>query len=895
VQRQGGEALVEESHVTISEFLVRLDGVSRGGDDYLARCPGHDDKRSSLSVCQKGGKVLIHCFAGCDTVHVLAALDLTLRDLFLGDDAEPPKDNVIPLGGRRKGGNSRIVAVYDYRDADGTLLFQAVRFSPKSFRRRRPNGKGGWIWKLEDATPRVLYRLPEIQGERRVVFGEGEKDVDNLWKLGIPATTNIGGAEAFAGHADDYMLQLVSAGITEVVVCPDNDAAGWKLMRAVAAAAHGYGLRVRWLALPGLGEKMDVSDWLDAGHTKDEFLALVEAAPVVTEAPALIAPATGSESPRHASGYVIDGGRICRERIVRGGTVIPEPLCNFTAEIAEELVLDDGSGEPKHAWIVEGALESGVRLPRVRVPAAKFSSLGWVLESWGARAIPAAGQGAKEHLRVAVQQLSRPRRRHLFTHTGWRQVEGRWAYLSATGAIGADDVEVELEGRLATYALPREPRDPAAGLRQSLALLGLGPLEVTWPLWGATFAATLGEWLPVTYSIWIEGQSNSLKTSTALVFLSHFGRFDDARTLPAAWVDTPAALEQKLFVIKDAPLLIDDFVRETEDADTKAIRALRSQGNRVSRSRMTRDLTRRPDCPPRGLLLATAEHRPHGVSLAARTLVIPFRPGMIARDRLTAAQKTAARLPHAMAGFLAWLAPQIDDGWRQHLREAFEDARARARREASLLRVPEVAGHLWVGIVEGLRYAEALGVLSPERHAQHREEAWTALLGARSSQDAEVESQRETRVFLEALWGALAAHQVTLLGRDDGGTGYAGRAVPVGWEDATHILLNWEAAYQLVARVCRDSGRPLRLQPQGLVRALRDDRLLVPGEGDNLRRRMRVAGQAQRVVCLLRETVAAFTEEPGWLGRAAPNPEPDWVTEGPADSQGSTGQEDIPF
>ena len=38
----------------------------------------------------------------------------------------------------------RIVATYDYTDADGKLLYQVVRYEPKDFRQRRPDGNGGW-------------------------------------------------------------------------------------------------------------------------------------------------------------------------------------------------------------------------------------------------------------------------------------------------------------------------------------------------------------------------------------------------------------------------------------------------------------------------------------------------------------------------------------------------------------------------------------------------------------------------------------------------------------------------------------------------------------------------------------------------------------------------------
>ncbi len=51
--------------------------------------------------------------------------------------------------GKRPEADNGIVAEYDYHDATGRLLFQVVRKVPKTFRQRKPDGNGGWIWKLE--------------------------------------------------------------------------------------------------------------------------------------------------------------------------------------------------------------------------------------------------------------------------------------------------------------------------------------------------------------------------------------------------------------------------------------------------------------------------------------------------------------------------------------------------------------------------------------------------------------------------------------------------------------------------------------------------------------------------------------------------------------------------
>jgi hypothetical protein len=91
----------------------------------------------------------------------------------------------------------RIVAVYDYTDENGELLFAKVRYQPKSFAVKRPDGHGGWIWGLGPDTRRVLYRLPRIvaAGPEDVIWiAEGEKDVHALEAAAQVATCNFDGA-----------------------------------------------------------------------------------------------------------------------------------------------------------------------------------------------------------------------------------------------------------------------------------------------------------------------------------------------------------------------------------------------------------------------------------------------------------------------------------------------------------------------------------------------------------------------------------------------------------------------------------------------------------------------------------------------------------------------------
>jgi hypothetical protein len=63
--------------------------IRLSGTGCLAQCPAHEDLSPSLSIREgHDGRVLVHCFGGCDTRDVLRALGLEFRDLF---PAPPPR------------------------------------------------------------------------------------------------------------------------------------------------------------------------------------------------------------------------------------------------------------------------------------------------------------------------------------------------------------------------------------------------------------------------------------------------------------------------------------------------------------------------------------------------------------------------------------------------------------------------------------------------------------------------------------------------------------------------------------------------------------------------------------------------------------------------------------
>lgn len=223
----------------------------------LTHCPLHPDRDPSLSVSQKGGVLLVKCHGGCAQGAVFRRVAELAQ---LRDSAAP-----------------EIVATYDYTDEQGQVLFQVVRFQPKDFRQRAPDGAGGWKWSL-DGVRRVLYRLPDLEQVRGtdapVYVCEGEKDADAIIRAGGCATSNPGGAGKWRSEYGEMLRDCA------VVVVQDRDGVGRLHAAAVAESLHGIARSIR---IVEAAQGKDASDHLAAGMILDELVP-VELAPPTSSA-----------------------------------------------------------------------------------------------------------------------------------------------------------------------------------------------------------------------------------------------------------------------------------------------------------------------------------------------------------------------------------------------------------------------------------------------------------------------------------------------------------------------------------------------------------------------------------------------------------------------------------
>jgi hypothetical protein len=232
---------------------------------------------------------------------------------------------------RSNGAGGNFAATYDYPG------FQKVRY-PKGhvprFRIRHRDGSG-WEWGAGGADTSVLYRKDEVDeaiaAGHTVLVVEGEKDVDRLWSIGIPATCNAhGAADPLKNQKPkwkpEHSEQLKGA---DIVVIPDHDNAGYAHADATCECSHGVCKTVRRLVLrdhwPNCPKGGDVSDYLDAGHTREQIDKLIEQAKTYASG-TTSSPTSGTTSKITATPHVnIKCFRAAFERFEAGRDIFASP------------------------------------------------------------------------------------------------------------------------------------------------------------------------------------------------------------------------------------------------------------------------------------------------------------------------------------------------------------------------------------------------------------------------------------------------------------------------------------------------------------------------------------------------------------------------------------------
>lgn len=750
---------------------------------------------------------------------------------------------------------------------------------------------------VPDVSPAVL-RDHVADPSLPLLVTEGVKKGDALASIDLAAVALVGvtgwrGRNAFGGKTALAAWQQIALNGRVAYLCFDSDVAANPAvdgqLRKLKAYLEYLGARVRIIYLPhGPGRrKVGVDDYLVhlTQHPDCPRVPVVDpntdpetqrqariAQPIVERKrkewlqDQLLALAEDSLRPLPASvNTANDPNAAGPYRINEHGTFWLKPvgddtqrvqLANFAARIEAQNNDDDGADE-RRTYDLQAILNG--RTSRFSVPASQFGGLNWVSQHLGAAAIVRPGQSIREHLRTAIQEFSGDVPTHIrYAHTGWREIDGAWYYLSASGAIGPNglvsDLAARLPSALTRYTLPTPPEgdDLARVVGQSLWRIDVAPDRITVPAAGMSYRAVLGE---VDLSGHLEGPSGAGKTALAALMQSDFGPGFDRHHLPGNWDSTGNALVRQAFLLKDALFVVDDFApngsrRRDDRLHDDAERLLRSAGNRAGRDRMNADGTLRAGTWPRALVLSSGEEVPRGRSLRARLCILEVGADDITMEHLLDCQRDAASgvYASAMAGFLRWLAPQYGT-IRAGLLTEVEELRAQAAGFGQHRRTPEITANLAIGWRYFLRFAVAVGALTVDEHDRWWARIWTALLATASRQPAHYDAADPARRYLELLAAAIAsgsAHVAAFNGQEPCtperwgwrqrmiGTGdyerseWQPQGQRVGWVDDTEsdLYLEPTTSYATAQRLAQTAGDGLSVGQHTLHRRLKDAGLL---------------------------------------------------------------------
>lgn len=567
-----------------------------------------------------------------------------------------------------------------------------------------------------------------------------------------------------------------------------------------------------------------------------------------------------------------------------------EKMCNFTAEIAEEIRFVDGISTSSVLKIIGERNKGGEsteleKLPSIEVSADAFMSMNWVLPNWGVKCVIMPLPGVKDDLRTEIQLKSKPKLTTVYKHLGWAQDEhGKTMYLHAGGGMRAkgndDTVNVMLPPELRLFNLCSDS-SPVEGVKAIIDVAtNLTKKEIMWPLVAGAIAPIFGS---VDFAVHLSGRTGTFKSEVMSLMQSFYGAKLDSRQLPGSWSSTCNALEAQAFFAKNAAFTIDDFIPtgssyQIRTYQANADRIIRSQGNQSGRARMTDTSSLQQTMYPRGIILSTGEDTPEGHSCRARMMILELSPGDIDTKILTIAQKLRPQFVAGVAGLIQDLAGN----------PGFKEVTTRAEELRKKLvgighsRTPSMLAKMVAVLEAFFAYAAKIKAISEKEKTALGKESYEAIITAGEKQQFYMEDSDPCEIFMQGLRTVLAnksGHLRTLNGGipdkaetlgwicenpEDDMPQYKTKNSPtIGWIswNKAEIYLEQNIGFAAIKKAC---GNEFSLTKQTLIKRLKDAGALARCDDARQRNTCRISAENHpRQVIVISTDFALNTQEVG--------------------------------
>lgn len=847
----------------VDDIIPYLEGVkASSGGNYTAKCPAHDDKNNSFSIGSDAeGFAICNCFAGCSQADIWDAIYKIIGK------PEADKPEKVKTNKRTK---NKVVAEYEYKDADGATVDVKRRYDNKAFSWKRGTAKRA------DVLP--LYNLEDILTAVDVFAVEGEKDVNTLKALGYPATSTKDG---FTSENMHYFEGK------NLFVIEDNDAPGRKTAKKAATLAKSSAAHVKIIDLaayfPALPVKGDISDFVEMKGSVEDLKTYI------TTLPEFIPDDNETEDEKHPHAAIYEN--IEHYFVNKKGQIVYTngdnslPVCYGSLAIIEEIRKNDGEGSALF-FKVQGVTEGGRVLPSVLVKASELSGFNWLPDAYGSEIVTAPAQSAKQKLAAAVLMTGRQAiKKTIHTATGYLMNDGApVAYIHAGGSLnGSDTLEAEINQNLKQYVMTgasSSASEMKEAARASLQLLTAHAPGVVYPLFSFVYLAPL---LPVVSSVvgdtgfcvYLQGKTQSGKSTLAALALSHFGRFD-AMTPPTSFNSTANYINELAFMLKDCILWVDDFHPQgtKREADKQAQifqNIARAAGDHSQRGRLTSSAKLQAMHRPRCLFLATGEDVPQiGQSGIARLFTLQVSK---TREDITALRKNARDgvLSRAMSDYITFIILHYADVVAQ-FGALYAKASDKAIKAYSENRLASQAALLYTAALLYLSYCVGNGILTEDTGKAYAAKFEKYIFKAAEKINAELFETDPVQMFIKDLKGIISAGRryiVDLEAKD--ATGYyqpqalGAKGDVIGWKDSHFYYMDPVETFASVAEDYKKQGVYFSMDPRTLNRELLEAGYIIGSRLKDPTYQKRINGKNTRVLKFARAKLEDAEAEGGGL------------------------------
>lgn len=556
---------------------------------------------------------------------------------------------------------------------------------------------------------------------------------------------------------------------------------------------------------------------------------------------------------------------------LKGGDITEKRLCNFVAWIEKEVTIDDGL-ETHNVLKIKGKHQNGDDLPGIDVSENDFQSMNWIIKKWGVKCILEPRQSTKDSVRHCIQMISKNiKSETVFKHIGWRKYGGKWIYLHSGGSVGGENIKVRLDGKLEKYRLPSHCNNLKSSLRDALnELENLAPKKIIYPLLAYTFLTPLNEFLKragfePNFVYFLMGKTGSGKSTLSALFLSFLGNFSGT-DLPFSFMDTPNAIINSSFALKDSLICVDDYKPslkgDMNKMDNTAQQILRSVGERTGRQRLNSDSTAMKQRYPRCNVIITGEQSPNvGESGTARQIISEITRFDINWEVMTKAQKSARNGVYAkiMRGFIEYIQNNFLSGneqvWVDILRSEFEKLRTDWNAKLKGFahpRIPSMLAFLQIGFKYFLEFCKFCGLLG-ETSARERMNSFIDILRSMANEHAKfLIEDKPTIKFIRALGGMIASGAVKFERVGTPPDADKNGKIVIGYYDDDYYYFISSVSYNQVCGFYSKQGENFATSSKTLLKALADEGLIKKSDGRNAIN-CRINGKQGRYICFYRE------------------------------------------